>query len=552
MTVTTAPTQPGYRHVADTVASLHDGPIFGLMGDANLKFLTALKQHEHIGFQASRHEAAAIAMADGWSRATGRVGVASVTQGPGLTNTITALFEAQKGRTPLVLLVGDTPATLGRHNQNIDQRQLIESIPCPYLSVTDPADTTRLLSDAFARAAGERRPVVVGLPTDAQEREAPASNPPAPTLLEPAPPDTEAVATLAQMIQDSARPVFIAGRGAVWAEAEPHIADLATRVGALTATSAQAKGLFADDPYCLGIVGGFSSDAAVALLDDADLVVGFGVSFTPWTTRSGTLFPHAAVASCDVEPQHVTRHGASHLLVAGDASAAAQALIRHAPQTSSTRYRTAKVQQRLQNHRDRPVDTSAQPPVDGGTIALALDRLLPKDKVIAVDSGHFMGHAAIHMSTAAPRRFIFTQDFQSVGLGLASALGASTAHPDLVTVAVIGDGGLLMSLGELETVARMGGRLLVVVMNDSAYAAEYHLLEAFGLPVEGSCFPTTDFAATAAGLGMASARVDTVNDLGVVTPWLSEPSVPLLLDCRIARGQMAPWFRDVFALRGEN
>jgi thiamine pyrophosphate-dependent acetolactate synthase large subunit-like protein len=162
-------------------------------------------------------------------------------------------------------------------------------------------------------------------------------------------------------------------------------------------------------------------------------------------------------------------------------------------------------------------------------------------------SGHFMGHPAMHLSVPGPARFVFSQDFQAVGLGLAGGIGAAVADPHALTVVVIGDGGLMMSLCELDTAVRVGLPMLVVVMNDAAYGAEYHLLDRFGLPVEDSCFPDSDFAAVARSLGARGATI--ACDLDAVADWPAEPDRPLVVDCKIEPSAIAPWLREVFALK---
>jgi thiamine pyrophosphate-dependent acetolactate synthase large subunit-like protein len=165
---------------------------------------------------------------------------------------------------------------------------------------------------------------------------------------------------------------------------------------------------------------------------------------------------------------------------------------------------------------------------------------------VAIDSGHFMGWPAMYLSVPDATGFVFTQAYQSIGLGLASAVGAAVARPDRVTVACVGDGGALMAAGELETIARLGLPMLVVVYNDSAYGAEVHHFGPGGHPLDSVRFPDTDFAALARAHGLRGATVRSVSDLDVVDEFLARPGHALVLDAKVVPGVVAEWLEEAF------
>jgi len=143
--------------------------------------------------------------------------------------------------------------------------------------------------------------------------------------------------------------------------------------------------------------------------------------------------------------------------------------------------------------------------------------------------------------------FVFTQGFQSVGLGLATAVGAALANPERLTVVAIGDGGALMTLGELESIARLGLRMVVVVYDDGAYGAEVHHFGPDGHPVDLVQFPEVDLAGTARALGFRAAQVRRVEDLVALTGWLEEGDpAPLLLDAKVVPTVVADWLEEAF------
>jgi thiamine pyrophosphate-dependent acetolactate synthase large subunit-like protein len=238
------------RAVGHALGELGVDRVFGLMGSGNLTLTNALRE-AGAPLVAARHEGGATSMADGYARVTGRVGVVSVHQGPGFTNTVTGLTEAAKARTPLLLLAADTPAAALRSNFRVDQAAIATSVGAVVERVHGPASAVADASRALARARTERRAVVLLLPIDVQAMDAADGGGPA----VPAPgdwavpaPAPAAVARAAALLADAERPVLIAGRGAVRAGAGPALRDLAERSGALLATSAPANGLFRGDP----------------------------------------------------------------------------------------------------------------------------------------------------------------------------------------------------------------------------------------------------------------------------------------------------------------
>jgi thiamine pyrophosphate-dependent acetolactate synthase large subunit-like protein len=521
-----------------------DVVVFGLMGSGNLVVTNALVAGG-ARFVAARHENGAVGMADGWARVTGGVGFASVHQGPGLTNTLTALTEAAKSRTPLVVLAGETPAAALSSNFRIDQHDLVESVGAAaervHSAATARADATR----AYLRAKRERRPVVLMLPIDLQAQPADETAPPAPAPLPLAPaPNSDALDDLAELVAAAERPVILGGRGAVMSDAGDLLRLLGEQTGALLATSAVAHGLFAGDPYNIGISGGFASPLAAELLPQADLILAFGATLNHWTTRHGALIgPDAKVIHVDLDPAIAT--------VVGDASETAYALTELVPDRVG--WRTEALAHRIASERwnDVAYDDAPQPgTIDPRTLSNALAAALPDDVAIAVDSGHFTGWPAMHLRVADPRAWLFANAFQAVGLGLGMAIGAAVARgPERVTVAALGDGGTFLALQELETAARLKLRLLVVVYDDHAYGAEVHHFAPLGVDVAPAQFPPADLAAVAQALGVRGVTVESAADVdAALARWLEDGagSGPLLLDAKVDPTIAAAWLEEAF------
>ncbi len=531
--------------VGRALASLGVDAVFGLLGSGNLTVTNALRD-AGVPFHASRHEGGAICMADGYGRVSGRLAACSVHQGPGLTNTVTGLTEAAKSRTPLIVIAADTPAAALRSNFRIDQTGLVEAVGAVAERVHGPATAMADVARAVRRATVERRAVVLMLPLDVQAAECdPELPPPLPAL---APPHPGSVDALAGQLAQAERPAIIAGRGAVLAGAGPALRQLGELSGAVLATSAVANGLFAGDPYAVGIAGGFSSPVAARLLAESDLVVSFGAALNQWTTRHGTLIAQGArVAQVDLDADAIGAHRPVQLGVVGDALATAEALVELA-ENRPTR-RTPELADEIAAgawQHDGYEDAASEGRLDPRTLTLALDAMLPLERTVVVDSGHFMGWPSMYLRVPDAAGFVFPQAFQCVGLGLGNAIGAALARPDRLTVAALGDGGALMALPELETLGRLKPNLMVLIYDDAAYGAEVHHFRPMGQAVDLAQFPDTDFAALAEAAGCRGLEARSVQDLEGVREWLANPDRPLVVDARVDPDICADWLEEAF------
>jgi acetolactate synthase I/II/III large subunit len=527
--------------------------VFGLIGSGNFDITVAMIE-AGASFAASRHEGGAITMTDAFGRVSGEVAACSVHQGPGLTNTMTGLTEAAKSRTPLLLLAAQTAASATRSNFRIDQESLVKSVGAVVARLREPATALADAALALERARAERRPVVLMLPLDVQAAECPPGPaPPKSSTPAPAEPKAEAINEVADLLARARKPVIIAGRGALGPGAREAIEELAEAIGALLATSAVAGGLFAGNPWSLGITGGFATPLAAELISGADLLLSFGATLNMWSTRHGHLVgPGAVVAQVDLDPDAIGSHLKVDAGITGDAAATARALTAELAGRGhrAAGWRSQVVAERIARAgwAQQPYEEAAAPgQIDPRTLSIALDELLPASRTLVVDSGHFMGWAPMYLAIAGDRGFIFTQSFQSIGLGLATAIGAAVARPDRLTVAALGDGGLLMSLPELETVARLGLNLLVVVYNDAAYGAEVHHFATLGRPLDIVRFPDTDFAAIARACGLEGLTVRSPEDLAPATRWLAGPRAKaLLIDAKVVPTVVAEWLEEAF------
>jgi thiamine pyrophosphate-dependent acetolactate synthase large subunit-like protein len=528
---------------------------FGLLGTANYKITRALVDNG-VELTSARHECNAASMGDAYAKASGELTLVSVHSGPGLTNALTGIGEAAKSRTPLVVLAGDVPNGAVNNNFYVEQAEMVRSVG----AVSERCHTAASARDdtlrAVTRAMRERHTVVLSLPMDVQDAPLPGnipplSLPPVPSPLYPNPAD---VRRLADALEGAKRPLILAGRGAVIASAEKALCALAERSGALLATTVCGHGLFADNEWSVGISGGFSSPAADKLISESDVVVGFGASLTSWTTKRGKLLTQATiVAQIDIDASRLGSQMPVQVAVHADAGATAEALLAEFDRRdlkARQGRRTDIVRKRMDegsNHNAPYQDVSTADFIDARTLSKSVDAILPKRRAVASDSGHFCGWVPQYMRVPNARASCLSHSFQSVGLGLASAIGLAVANPDALAVLGVGDGGFLMSISDLETAMRMKLRMCILVYNDAAYGAEVHLYRRRGLSVDIVQFPETDFASIARGYGAQGITVRKPADLEPLRIWIDEgASGVFVIDGKIERAHEAHWHAEHF------
>ncbi|HWH40931.1 MAG TPA: thiamine pyrophosphate-binding protein [Usitatibacter sp.] len=491
---------------------------FALLGDANMNWAARLSAHGCRMIYV-RHEHCAVAAAMAYARKSGDVGVATVTCGPGLTQIITALPAAVRARLPVVVFAGEAPLKSGWYNQELDQAPLITATGASYHRLHMVERMPVAVRDAFLEARRQRCPVVIGVPFDLQARpwEGPVSLPkPSRELLprtSPMPPHPDDVAAAARLVADAERVVVLAGLGAVEAGAGDACRALAAKTGGLLATTLPARGLFHEDPFCIGISGSFTPEVGLEYLKEADLVIAVGCSLAFHAGGGGQLWPKARMLQVDIDPvavnqgQEVARH---HLRA--DARLGVEALIEGLP----VRPRSWRSEAMARRIRDSKPDSQAfdiEPGrLDPRHVVEALEAALPREWEMVNSGGHCSWFFA-QMPSRPQERFLTIREFGAIGNGISFAMGVAAARPDRTVVLFDGDGSLMMHIQELETIKRHGLDILIVVMNDGAYGSEVHKLRAEGMPEEGAVFGYCDFAAIAGGFGLSGKSVKDLADI---------------------------------------
>ena len=538
-------------HVALTLAQ-HIDAVFGVMGNGNAYFLDAIETQTDAVFTAVRHEQGAVVAADAHFRASGRIAAGTSTYGAGFTNTLTALAEAVQAHVPLVLVVGDEP-TSGPRPWDVDQIALASAVGARTYTVgrADAAATTVI---AIEHALTYRVPVVLAIPYDVAALEAgevpEAPSPRIPAPLAPRGEFADAMLDeIAAALAGAERPFLLAGRGAWLSGASSALGELAAATGALTASSALGRGVFPDTRYDLGVTGGFGADGAMELVRSADVAVVFGAALNQFTMRFGELFaPGTRVFQIDTAPAATHAHVGG--FVRADARLAAEELVARIGTAGSAHPWRETVDVAAARTYDAGDDLAPDGRLDPRSAARRIAELLPEDRVVVSDGGHFIGWANMYWPVAAPDRMMMVGTaFQSIGQGWPSVVGAALARRESTVVLTSGDGGGLMAIADLESAVRAaGGRGMAVVWNDAAYGAEVNLYGLKGLAEGPMRIPEVDFAAFGAAVGAEGVVVRTLSDLDRLASWAEEDVATrrfLLLDLRISGDVIAPYQQEI-------
>ena len=552
-----------YEALAELFHSENTTHCFALLGDANMNWAAALDSRG-VEFIYVRDEHNAVAAAMSWARTTQGVGVASVTCGPGLTQILTALPAAVRANIPLVVFVGEAPLRKPWYNQGIEHRAFVEACGAQYVSVAesdnaDESNWVQRVRGAFDTARTQNCPVVIGFPLDLQED---LWNDPAllshthtvfkteADIAHELTPAESQIAAALKLIASAKRIVVLAGLGAVRSDAAAEALELADVVDGLLATTLPARGLFWQDPFYLGVAGGFSSDTARKYLQQADLVIAIGTSLASHTSDGGKLWPAERVLHIDKEPRTENQGlTVAHHHICADAAVGLRQLLRalkshqQFQSANSKGWRSEAIANEIATAPADNKSYTVEPGLlDPRELVTVLEKSIPTDWHTVNSSGHCAWFTA-QMHKRPANRFFTLREFGAIGNGVAFALGVAVADDQRPVVLFDGDGSFLMHLQELETIARHGHKILVCVINDGAYGSEIHKLRAHGLADTGGMFGRPDFAAIAEGFGLQGRTIRDLNEIPQQLMEFEKSSVAAVWDFHVCDQVVSPLIR---------
>jgi acetolactate synthase I/II/III large subunit len=477
--------------------------VFGMPGGASLPLYDALLDSK-IRHILMRHEAGAGHAAEGYARATGRVGVAFATSGPGATNLVTPIADAHMDSVPTLFVTGQVRTALRGSNafQEADVIGITAPIVKHSLAIERPDEIAQAVADAVHLAtAGRPGPVLLDLPVDianASARDTPPHAPQLPGYKPRTKPNGRQIRIAAQAIAAARRPILYAGGGVVHANATRELTALAHRTKMPVTTTLMALGTFpASDPQWLGMLGMHGTCAANWAIDEADLIVAVGARFDDRVTGALDEFaPHAKVVHIDIDPAEIGKNVPAHVPIVGDARRALQAIADAYEGTPAL----ADWWERIdgwRGHEDPRNDAEE-----------ALDALADVigDAIVTTDVGQHQMWAANRLRFDAPRRWITSGGLGTMGFGLPAAIGAQVACPDRTVVCVTGEGSLLMNVQELATAAHERLPVKIVVLDNRSLGMVRQQQDMFwgGRRSAVDLGTTPDWPALAAAFGIAA------------------------------------------------
>ncbi len=414
----------------------------------------------------------------------------------------------------MVVFAGDTDPLLPHGRQRVDQAGIVAPTGAGFQQVYSADAISDDVAHAFGRARAERRPIVLNVTVDVQRR----STTYQPTqvniaALQAIAPDPAALDLAAGAIADARRPVILAGRGAVLAEARTQLTALAARIGAPLATTVCAKDYFRGEPFDLGICGSLSHQIATDTILAADCLIVFGASLNTDTTAEGSLLEGERIVQVDLESAHLGRHAPVAAAVHADAAQTAVTSVDWFDEVNLPRSGTLctpELAERLAQHDPRAEFTAqreryGRSPRTDTTAGCGVQSASAPMSAIQVCSCCRVTRGC---TLTEPSAFIETVAFGSIGLGLATAVGAAVGRPDRPTLVTVGDGGLTMGVAELLTAARYGLDMVVVVYNDGAYGAELAITDRIGMGHDLPLLGDVNFAAVAEAMGVPAVRIE--------------------------------------------
>lgn len=513
--------------------------LFGLIGDANLYLVDAYSRDCGGTYVAASHEGAAVLMAIGHASATGRIGAATVTHGPALTNTLTALVEAARARLPLLLLCGDTAVIDQDHLQNIAQRELILATGAGFQQMRSAQTCLDDLLSAMRAAILERRPVAFNMPADlqwseTQYRKRCVSLPSARSLV----PMSEDVENAIGVIAAARRPIVLAGRGAVDAHSREALIRLADRIEAPLATSLKAKDLFRGHPFNMGVFGTQSEPPAVDLILESDCIIAVGCGLNIFTTANRAYTKGKRIVHCHAQASEIGRHVEVDAGLVGDPVLTIENIIHWLDEADvpGSGFRTPQVEQALSEYvlPPRLHDVRGLGTVDIRNALVRLNDALPQNRVLVSDGGRFQGEVWRAIDAVDPQSFVYTINFGSIGMGMSEAIGAAVAFPDRPVVMACGDGGYMLGgLTEFHTAVRNRLDMIVIICNDGGYGAEHVQLRNKDMDPSLTLLDWPDFASVAQAMGGTGIRVSSEAELLQAIALIASRDRPLLIDLRL-------------------
>ena len=507
--------------------------IAGFQGGGLNPLWTGLRNSETIKVFAARYERLGVEIADGYARATGKVGVAMTGTGPGATNTLTGIAGAYADNIPVLLLMGQIPlAQLGKKVQQEVSASIFDTLVKWRGTMAKVEDIPSIMRRAFtALRSGSPGPVVLEMPSDVLMTEAPDEaleyEPVGPGRK--AAPDADEVARAADLLVNAEMPILNLGGGVLSAEAWDEAKELAELLSMPVATTLVAKGVFPEDhPLAMGMGcyprSRYASGASLHMNRKADVVLAVGNSYRLPNGTDGRPIPEGvSLIHVNADEQDLNKIYQADVPILADAKLALRAILeavkeRIGPGKGGLKEEVvAEIKQAKDKHmgewEDVFNDTST--PTNGYRVVQELAKIVDPDKTIALhDAGGSRGYMSPFWTATKPRSYLGMGGMAAMGWSLGGAIGAKLGRPDHLVVHILGDASFGMVGMELETAVRMGLPILTVLVNNEGTGGGLMGMDRPNGPPPAMAQLTGNWSLVAEGLGAYSERVEDPSELG--------------------------------------
>ncbi|MCC7105614.1 MAG: biosynthetic-type acetolactate synthase large subunit [Chloroflexi bacterium] len=521
--------------------------IFGYPGGAQIPFNQELADWQDLlRHVLVRHEQNAAHAADGYARATGRVGVCTSTSGPGATNLVTGLATAWMDGAPILALTGqvNTAAIGTMAFQEVDIVSIARPVTKAVFQPRRPDEILPTVRQAFEIAlSGRPGPVLIDLPKDVllgsvgADANLDAVEPPASVIARPEP-AADSVQRVAELLQQARRPVLLVGQGVAWAGASDLVRRLAERLDLPVASTLLGMGaLPSDHPLSLGMPGMHGTLQATIALQQSDLIIGLGARFDDRVVgRAKDFAPEATIVHVDLDRAAFGRVARCDVPVLADVGLFLEALLRETAAGDHAAWR-AQLDDWSRTHGgcgDGPPGELSSP-----LVLRMLRELSGDDAIVFADVGQHQMFAGLYWRHTRPRQFFTSGGLGTMGYATPAAMGAQLALPGRVVWALVGDGGFQMSAPELQTLVSERIPVKIAVFNNRGLGMVRQWQELFmGRNLFNSQLPQPDFVALAGAHGCLARRVETVAELQPAVEAALEHDGPVLLDLRVLTDEL--------------
>jgi thiamine pyrophosphate-dependent acetolactate synthase large subunit-like protein len=510
---------PGYEAFPKLIEMLGSDVVFAMLGETNAPWIAAGVRAGLIRYVRTRHESAAISAAVAHARVTGRVGVASVTRGPGFANAVNALRAAAVDHVPLLLVVAESPSSEPRVSpdyQSIDQEGICRSLQVGFWAARSWPDLHRNFWSAAAATRTDGTPQVLSVADGVWLERASVAGPPE-TAEDDVDITAEDVGPIVEAIQGARQPLILAGQGALNADARDELDRLADLSDAWVTSTLNVNSFFAGNARSIGFCGHSAAAPTMEMVRKCDLLLSFGASLNNYTTIKGELLSGKTVIQIDSRESATIHATAPELALLADARVAARVIndeleargasVRRAaaPSLPRTIVQASVV--------DAPIPHDPAAGLDIRKVFDVCDKALHPDRVVVSDSGRWCTTLPSIVGARDGRSWLTTRGYGSVGLGLGNAIGACVGAQGRQVVLFCGDGGFMMSSADLDAIRLNGLDLLIVILDDSAYGAEVPYIRRHGLPADIARQPLPDIKALASAFGGEGAVVSDYDEL---------------------------------------